>query len=193
MGERYTKDRTDSKSHESDHEEMIEKIFNSPFYPFVLAITSTGQEGLNLQKYCNQIMHWSVARGTDAFEQREGRIDRPDSLSNRQKLIAMCKDKEVEIEDLSWDDIKKRVSEMVTDCSLAKEAGLYPTWYIPSIAGVTDKFKIRRIIPVAKYDSNTIEYRTLYHAINQYPSFGIKKAEETLSPFKKELNNNINI
>ena len=33
---------------------------NSPFWPFVLATTSVGQEGLDFQQYCHAVVHWNL-------------------------------------------------------------------------------------------------------------------------------------
>ena len=50
--------------------------FNSPFWPFVLASTSVGQEGLDFHHYCHAIVHWNLPSNPVDLEQREGRIHR---------------------------------------------------------------------------------------------------------------------
>ncbi len=50
--------------------------FNSPFYPFVLTVTASGQEGLNFHNYCHSIFHWQSSPSPIDYEQREGRINR---------------------------------------------------------------------------------------------------------------------
>lgn len=57
----------------SDH---VRAAFNSPFWPFVLASTSVGQEGLDFHHYCHAIVHWNVPSNPVDLEQREGRIHR---------------------------------------------------------------------------------------------------------------------
>ena len=59
------------------------EAFNSPFWPFVLATTSTGQEGLDFHLYCRDIVHWNLPSNPVDLEQREGRINRYDGLSIR--------------------------------------------------------------------------------------------------------------
>lgn len=57
--------------------------FNSPFLPFVLMTTSIGAEGLDFHLYCNRIAHYTKPNGVVAMEQKNGRIDRRDSLAQR--------------------------------------------------------------------------------------------------------------
>ncbi len=50
--------------------------FNSPFWPFILASTSVGQEGLDFHQYAHAVSHWNLAGNPVDLEQREGRIHR---------------------------------------------------------------------------------------------------------------------
>jgi hypothetical protein len=56
--------------------ETIQKAFNSPFRPFILATTSIGQEGLDFHPYCHRVYHWNLPSNPVDLEQREGRIHR---------------------------------------------------------------------------------------------------------------------
>jgi hypothetical protein len=56
--------------------ERVRAAFNSPFWPFVLASTSVGQEGLDFHHYCHAITHWNLPSNPVDLEQREGRIHR---------------------------------------------------------------------------------------------------------------------
>lgn len=60
--------------------------FNSPFWPFVLATTSVGQEGLDFHLYCQDIVHWNLPSNPVDLEQREGRINRRSSLAVRRGI-----------------------------------------------------------------------------------------------------------
>lgn len=55
---------------------MVRDAFNSPFWPFVLASTSVGQEGIDFHWWCHSIVHWNLPSNPTDFEQREGRIHR---------------------------------------------------------------------------------------------------------------------
>jgi hypothetical protein len=56
--------------------DQVRKAFNSPFWPFVLATTSVGQEGLDFHQYCHAIVHWNLPSNPVDLEQREGRVHR---------------------------------------------------------------------------------------------------------------------
>jgi len=54
----------------------VRTAFNSPFWPFVLATTSVGQEGLDFHLYCHAVVHWNLPANPVDLEQREGRVHR---------------------------------------------------------------------------------------------------------------------
>lgn len=56
--------------------EQVREAFNSPFWPFVLATTSVGQEGLDFHHYCHAVVHWNLPSNPVDLEQREGRVHR---------------------------------------------------------------------------------------------------------------------
>ncbi len=55
-------------------EGQVRQAFNSPFWPFILASTSVGQEGLDFHAYCHSVMHWNLPSNPVDLEQREGRV-----------------------------------------------------------------------------------------------------------------------
>ncbi|RKH68029.1 helicase-related protein [Corallococcus aberystwythensis] len=56
--------------------DSVRKAFNSPFWPFVVATTSVGQEGLDFHAYCHAVVHWNLPSNPVDLEQREGRVHR---------------------------------------------------------------------------------------------------------------------
>ena len=64
----------------------VRGAFNSPFWPFVLATTSVGQEGLDFHLYCRDVLHWNLPSNPVDLEQREGRVNRRDCLAVRQSI-----------------------------------------------------------------------------------------------------------
>jgi hypothetical protein len=64
----------------------VREAFNSPFWPFVLATTSVGQEGLDFHLFCRDIVHWNLPSNPVDLEQREGRINRRDGLALRRAI-----------------------------------------------------------------------------------------------------------
>ncbi len=68
--------------------ESVRQAFNSPFWPFVLASTSVGQEGLDFHPYCHAVVHWNLPSNPVDLEQREGRVHRYKGHAVRRNLAA---------------------------------------------------------------------------------------------------------
>ncbi len=66
----------------------VRNAFNSPFWPFVLATTSTGQEGIDFHWWCSAVVHWNTPANPVDFEQREGRIHRFGGHAIRRNVAA---------------------------------------------------------------------------------------------------------
>ena len=69
-------------------EGQVRQAFNSPFWPFVLASTSVGQEGLDFHAYCHAVMHWNLPSNPVDLEQREGRVHRYKGHAVRKNVAA---------------------------------------------------------------------------------------------------------
>ncbi|MSR47712.1 MAG: hypothetical protein EXS13_11720 [Planctomycetes bacterium] len=69
-------------------QDQVRAAFNSPFWPFVLATTSVGQEGLDFHPYCHAIVHWNLPSNPVDLEQREGRVHRFKGHAVRKNLAA---------------------------------------------------------------------------------------------------------
>jgi hypothetical protein len=67
---------------------QVRDAFNSPFWPFVLASTSVGQEGLDFHLYCHAVMHWNLPSNPVDLEQREGRVHRYKGHAIRKNVAA---------------------------------------------------------------------------------------------------------
>ncbi|MDT0195702.1 helicase C-terminal domain-containing protein [Arthrobacter sp. AB6] len=78
MGVRFAVRYSNSKTEDGDSNRMpeVRRAFNSPFWPFVLASTSVGQEGIDFHWWAHSVIHWNVPRNPVDFEQREGRVHR---------------------------------------------------------------------------------------------------------------------
>jgi hypothetical protein len=66
----------------------VRQAFNSPFWPFVLASTSVGQEGIDFHWWCHCIIHWNTPANPVDFEQREGRVNRFRGHAIRRNIVA---------------------------------------------------------------------------------------------------------
>ncbi|HCG01545.1 MAG TPA: helicase, partial [Chloroflexi bacterium] len=67
---------------------QVRAAFNSPFWPFVLATTSVGQEGLDFHLYCHAVVHWNLPANPVDLEQREGRVHRYKGHAIRKNVAA---------------------------------------------------------------------------------------------------------
>lgn len=57
--------------------------FRMPGFPLVLATTDVLQEGEDLHTFCRRVLHYGISWTPSAIEQRTGRVDRIDSLVQR--------------------------------------------------------------------------------------------------------------
>lgn len=78
MGVRFAIRYSNAKTDDGDSNRMpdVRRAFNSPFWPFVLASTSVGQEGIDFHWWAHSVIHWNVPGNPVDFEQREGRVHR---------------------------------------------------------------------------------------------------------------------
>jgi hypothetical protein len=111
--------------------EEIRSAFNTPFWPYVLATTSVGQEGLDFHSWCDRLGHWDLCSSPVDLEQREGRVQRFGGLTVRRPLAdKLGKDAlSTARRDLTspWDAIAKGADEAFKD----DETGLTPWWTLP--------------------------------------------------------------
>lgn len=111
--------------------EEIRSAFNTPFWPFVLATTSVGQEGLDFHSWCDRLGHWDLCSSPVDLEQREGRVQRFGGLTVRRPLAEQLgKDALTAARrDLTspWDSVATSANaEFKND-----ETGLTPWWTLP--------------------------------------------------------------
>jgi hypothetical protein len=104
----------------------MRRAFNTPFWPYVLATTSVGQEGLDFHAWCDTLVHWDLCRNPVDLEQREGRIQRFGGLSIRRaiaKQIANLAMSERRQGESPWAMIASIANDKMSDPS-----GLAPWW-----------------------------------------------------------------
>jgi hypothetical protein len=85
---RYGSRRGDTTAGEAKRLPEIRNAFNSPFWPFVLATTSVGQEGIDFHWWCHAVVHWNTPASPVDFEQREGRVHRYAGHGIRRNIAA---------------------------------------------------------------------------------------------------------
>lgn len=138
----------------------LRNAFNSPFWPFVLASTSIGQEGLDFHLYCRKIMHWNLPSNAIDLEQREGRINRFKCLAIRQNVARKYGKTLVNITNDCWDAL--------FDAAVAErkegQSELIPYWCF----GENQEVKIERLLPLYPISNDTTRYERLIKVLSLY-------------------------
>ena len=118
--------------------EDIRVSFNSPFWPFVVASTSVGQEGLDFHAWCQTVVHWDLPGNAVDLEQREGRVDRYAGLSTRLAAVGRFRPERNDVPrgGSPWAVLASRAESGSGEESLG---GLSPWW-------VSDDAKIDRVV-----------------------------------------------
>ena len=145
-----------------DRKANLQCSFNSPFWPFVLASTSIGQEGLDFHPYCRTIMHWNLPSNPIDLEQREGRINRYKCLAIRQN-IALTYGDQVKNQ---WvgDDIWNHLFEAAVAEKQEGQSELIPFWCL----GKKQRIKIERIIANYPVSIDEERYKRLIQVLSLY-------------------------
>jgi hypothetical protein len=127
----------DSEASRIDH---VRTAFNSPFWPFVLATTSIGQEGLDFHLYCHAVVHWNLPSNPVDLEQREGRVHRYKGHAVRKNVARRHADETVGggLEDL-WAGMFRAAEQ----CRPADGTEIWPFWVYPVEGGA----RIERHVP----------------------------------------------
>lgn len=120
---------TDSKGDKAEkplRTDDLRRAFNTPFWPYVLATTSVGQEGLDFHAWCDRLIHWDLCRNPADLEQREGRIQRFGGAAIRRAIVKKLRNSPVQdtgLHQSPWANIAARADEHLSD-----ESGLAPWW-----------------------------------------------------------------
>ena len=104
----------------------LRRAFNTPFWPYVLATTSVGQEGLDFHTWCDTLIHWDLCHNPVDLEQREGRIQRFGGLAIRRAIWEQVRDSEnghCGTSGSPWSRIAA-----IADAELSDKSGLSPWW-----------------------------------------------------------------
>ena len=163
----------------------IQKVFNSPFRPFVLASTSIGQEGLDFHKYARKIMHWNLPSNPVELEQREGRVNRYLNLSIRRNVAHMYAKKYGKLRD--WGTMFNQIKQ--------EDGGMIPYWYLSSkmLQNMKNKHipveKIERIFAMYPLSSDVSKYEHVKKVLTLYRlTMGQPNQEELLNELDGKLN-----
>ncbi len=168
----------------------LREAFNSPFWPMCLVTTAVGQEGLDFHRYCNHVVHWNLSPNPVDFEQREGRIQRYNSLLVRQGLAQFLGERAkhegrliLETPRDTRNIWEKGFQEMTKDWSRPQRFahGLFPHW----ISGTTP---VQRSILAFKYGRDTRRYESLLRQVALYRVvLGQRSQRARLTDLEKDL------
>ncbi len=111
------------------HANPLLTAFNSPFPPFVLTTTSTGQEGLDMHRYCRRLVHWNLPNSPLSLEQREGRIDRYLSLGVRTNIAKLSFPPNDQSSTSSLSNPWELLVQAATDQTAKHSSVLAPLWH----------------------------------------------------------------
>lgn len=171
---RFGSDRTEDDK-QAVRDSAVRAAFNSPFWPFVLASTSIGQEGLDFHWYCHAIVHWNLPSNPVDLEQREGRIHRFKGHAVRKNVAskygnaALCSEHA---------DVWQQAFELASVERPDKDRGLVPYWLFP----LADGAWIERHVPLYSLSREEGRYRELQKQLGAYRLvFGQPRQDELLA------------
>lgn len=152
--------------------EQVREAFNSPFWPFVLATTSVGQEGLDFHHYCHAVVHWNLPSNPVDLEQREGRVHRFKGHAVRKNLV--LKYQAMPLDSSSHDPWEELFAAGKSDRP-PEASDLVPFWVYTCEGGV----QIERHVPTLPLSSDLERFATLRRSLAVYRMvFGQSRQED---------------
>jgi hypothetical protein len=150
---------------------QVSESFNSPFWPFVVASTSVGQEGLDFHLYSHAIIHWNLPANPVDLEQREGRVHRFKGHAVR-KNVAADHHGHVPVDGDPWDAMFARAAEQRG----SGQTEVTPYWVYPGDA------QIERHVPMLPFSREVGRYGRLKRSVAAYRmAFGAPRQEELVA------------
>lgn len=174
---RYGNKRADND--ESARQPAIRTAFNSPFWPFVLATTSVGQEGIDFHWWCHATLHWNTPASPVDFEQREGRVHRFGGQAIRRNLAQRYSDQllaGLSVSSNLWDD-----AFVLGSAAAGEQFGeLTPHWIFDGDS------KIERHLLMYPLSSDETRYQRLKDDLTVYRlSFGQPRQEDLIELLRR--------
>lgn len=171
---RFGSEKTEDEK-QVQRDSAVGAAFNSPFWPFVLATTSVGQEGLDFHWYCHAVVHWNLPSNPVDLEQREGRIHRFKGHAVR-KNVAKVHAAEAIAHGSSdiWAELFRIAARSITNTG----GGLVPYWMYP----VEDGAWIERHVPLYPLSRDQVRFDALQRSLGAYRMvFGQPRQDELLA------------
>ncbi|WP_147917197.1 C-terminal helicase domain-containing protein [Ruania zhangjianzhongii] len=142
-------------------EATVHDGYTSPFWPFVLASTSVGQEGLDFHTYSHAVVHWNLPSNPVDLEQREGRVHRYKGHAVRKNVAAVHGAKAVTP---SGTDPWQAVFDAAEADRPEGDSLINPYWVFPLPGGAT----IDRYVPAMPLSREAKQYEQLQTTLGAY-------------------------
>ena len=191
FGEDISRDAGPDGDDQKLRKSVVREAFNSPFWPFILATTSVGQEGLDFHLYCRDVLHWNLPSNPVDLEQREGRINRRDCLAVRESIARDCPLSDPALGSTEgvlfrnpWPTVFESV-ESRDDVQRYKH-GLFPHW-VYECRNPNDTVRIRRHVPFFSTSRDSLRYERLKTGLALYRLvFGQVNQEDLLEHLQQQ-------
>ncbi|UEJ81847.1 helicase [Brachybacterium halotolerans subsp. kimchii] len=154
-----------------NREASVRDSFNSPFWPFVLASTSVGQEGLDFHTYSHAIVHWNLPGNPVDLEQREGRVHRYKGHAIRRNIAHSHAGAALAP---GYDDPWAAMFDAAVAAEPEDSDGLSPFWLCDGPA------KIERYVPAMPLSRESRQYLRLQRTLGAYRSVMGQPRQEDL-------------
>ena len=152
-------------------ESTVRESYNSPFWPFVLASTSVGQEGLDFHTYSHSVVHWNLPSNPVDLEQREGRVHRYKGHAIRKNVASAYGAAAL---DPAYDDPWASVFDAAESAEPAGSPLISPYWVFEGEAS------IERYVPAMPLSREAQQYRRLQRTLGAYRSVMGQPRQEDL-------------
>jgi hypothetical protein len=159
MAARFGQGQADDKT--IVRESQVRTAFNSPFWPFVLASTSVGQEGLDFHTYSHAVVHWNLPGNPVDLEQREGRVHRYKGHAVRKNI---GRDFAHAAFHASVDDPWYAMFLAAAEQRPDGQNELFPSWVYAPDGGA----KIERYVPTLPLSQEELRHQRLLRTVGAY-------------------------
>lgn len=144
---------------QAQREGQVRTAYNSPFWPFVLASTSVGQEGLDFHPYSHAVVHWNLPGNPVDLEQREGRVHRFKGHAVRRNVALTHGAAALDPGEDPWQAVFDRA-----EGDSGGTNGLTPYWVYAPEGGAS----IERYVPVAPLSKEAARFARLLRTVGAY-------------------------
>lgn len=179
FAQRLGADRTDTDADGkkvATRSKSVRDAFNSPFWPWVLASTSIGQEGLDFHVWCHAVVHWNLPSNPVDMEQREGRVNRYLGHAVRKNVAADFGEAALASD---VDDPWVAMFNAASDARRPGENDLVPYWIYPTSG--EPAARIERVIPMLPLSRDARRLHDLRRTLAAYRlAFGQPRQTELL-------------